>query len=131
MNLSDVFGPVIHSYSRADAIRDGVLVDVTDAATEAGFRVPVALTAAAHHDAVIWNPANGAHQDPTGRLWDVLMTARQAAGWEPGAQRVTFHVLRVPNQPGEQVATLTALDLHIGPGDDAEPVITILLPEED
>src|SRR5262249_4146387 len=31
---------------RADALRDGVLIDVTPTAREAGFRYPVALTAA-------------------------------------------------------------------------------------
>ena len=32
--------------SRAQAIEDGVLVDVSDIAKEAGFRYPVALTSA-------------------------------------------------------------------------------------
>ena len=31
---------LIHSYSRAEAIADGVLVDVTKPASEAGFKVP-------------------------------------------------------------------------------------------
>jgi hypothetical protein len=33
---------LIHRYTRADAIRDGVLIDVTQTAREAGFRWPVA-----------------------------------------------------------------------------------------
>jgi hypothetical protein len=33
--------------TRADALRDGVLIDVTATAREAGLRWPVALTAAA------------------------------------------------------------------------------------
>jgi hypothetical protein len=36
----------IHSYRRAQAIGDGVLIDVSTAAREAGIRYPVALTAA-------------------------------------------------------------------------------------
>ena len=35
---------LIFSYTRAQAIEDGVLVDVTETAKEAGFRIPVALT---------------------------------------------------------------------------------------
>ena len=35
---------LIHRYSRADALRDGVLVDVSATAREAGIRFPVALT---------------------------------------------------------------------------------------
>ena len=38
---------LIHSYTRAQAIEDGVLVDVSDVATEAGFKLPVAITRAA------------------------------------------------------------------------------------
>ena len=38
---------LIHRYTRADAIRDGVLIDVSETAREAGIRWPVALTAAA------------------------------------------------------------------------------------
>src|SRR6185437_8267129 len=38
------FGEVIYSYTRAQAIADGVLVDVSETAKEAGFKYPVALT---------------------------------------------------------------------------------------
>lgn len=38
---------VLDAYSRADAISDGVLRDASKLAKEAGFRYPVALTAAA------------------------------------------------------------------------------------
>lgn len=44
--MDDFFGGVIHSYSRAQAIEDGVLVDVSSMAKEAGFIWPVAVTAA-------------------------------------------------------------------------------------
>ena len=37
---------LIHQYTRADAIRDGALIDVSATAREAGFKFPVALTAA-------------------------------------------------------------------------------------
>ncbi|WP_049473777.1 DUF6573 family protein, partial [Stenotrophomonas maltophilia] len=38
---------LIHSYTRAQAIEDGVLVDVSDVAKEAGFKLPVTITRAA------------------------------------------------------------------------------------
>ncbi len=37
------FAPVISVYTRAQAIEDGVLVDVSETAREAGFRIPVAV----------------------------------------------------------------------------------------
>jgi hypothetical protein len=38
---------LILRYTRADALRDGVLIDATAVAREAGIRYPVALTRAA------------------------------------------------------------------------------------
>lgn len=35
---------VISVYTRAQALEDGVLVDLTDWAREAGFKIPVAVT---------------------------------------------------------------------------------------
>jgi hypothetical protein len=37
---------LIHRYTRADALRDGVLIDVSQTAREAGIRYPVGLLAA-------------------------------------------------------------------------------------
>ena len=39
--------PLVLAYTRREAIADGVLIDATETAKEAGFRYPVALTAAA------------------------------------------------------------------------------------
>jgi hypothetical protein len=41
---------LIHRYTRVEAIRDGVLIDVSAVAREAGIRYPVALTRA------VWEP---------------------------------------------------------------------------
>ncbi|MGH3460838.1 MAG: DUF6573 family protein [Kribbellaceae bacterium] len=82
---ADLFGEaeVIHCYSRADAIADGILIDVTETAREAGFTVRVALTQEAWSDCVAWNDATDTAkgdytgQSEAGRLWDVLfMTPR-------------------------------------------------------
>jgi hypothetical protein len=42
-----LFEDSIYRHTRADALRDGVLIDVSETAKEAGFRYPVALTRAA------------------------------------------------------------------------------------
>ena len=41
---NELFGEVISSYSRAQAIEDGVLVDVSSVARAAGIKFPVAMT---------------------------------------------------------------------------------------
>ena len=75
---------LIHRYTRADAIRDGVLIDVSAVAQQAGIRYPVALTAAVWAECVAVPPGVEC-QDEAGRLWDVLPMLRFAAGGESDA----------------------------------------------
>lgn len=127
---------VISRYTRAQAIADGVLRDVSTIATEAGFKFPVALTAAAWNDAVAWAKENETYQDEAGRLWDVVYMASAAIRRPRGrhgadSPRMTYALYRVPNDKYATEATELVLELHIGPGDDGEGVITIGLPGED
>jgi hypothetical protein len=125
------FGETIFAYTRAQAIADGVLVDVSELAREAGFTVPVAMTLAAWSDLVEWDPFNPIPQDETGRLWDVLMVTRHAIrGATPRDNRLKVQVLRV-KAPGPETPTLATFYAHSGPGDEGEHVITLLLPGED
>ncbi len=76
------FGAVIYAYSRAQALADGTLNDVSEVAREAGFACPVALTSAAWCDCVAWSQADSqrqGYQDEAGRLWDVLWLASPPA----------------------------------------------------
>jgi hypothetical protein len=124
---------LIHRYTRADAIADGTLVDVTETAREAGFRVPVALTRTVWGDCVDWAPEDNegaVYQDESGRLWDVLWMAGLAAKANKDAERVAFKMLRVPRGARIEQPTPVTLLLDIGPGDDGEPVVTIGFPED-
>ncbi|MCX5079031.1 hypothetical protein OG321_42305 [Streptomyces sp. NBC_00424] len=133
---SEPFGPVIGTYSRADAIADGVLVTVPEnLAKEAGFRFPVALTSAAWVDCVKWTDADSeaqdTPQDETGRLWDVLCRTVQAIKRAPGAPReVEVLLYRVPRDGTTPHAKPARLKSVCGPGDDRSPVITIMRPDE-
>ena len=123
----DVFGPVIYAYSRAQAIDDGVLVDVSETAGEAGIRFPVALTRAVYEQCVIV-PPHARCQDERGRLWDVLGMTRYAIMRAPAGRTELAVSLVCLTDRGKRRVTLKAI---CGPGDDAEPVITVMLPEED
>jgi hypothetical protein len=131
-SLEDVFGPVVASYSRAQAIEDGVLIDVTAMAREAGFKWPVALTHTAWCDCVAWDNRFQVHQDESGRLWDVLFMAFYAirTATAPG-DRLLFSLYRVPKDGHSTEAGEVSLKLMVGPGDAGEPVVTIMLPSED
>lgn len=134
--LHELFGEVIHSYTRAQAIEDGVLVDVSETARQAGFVWPVAMTAAAWEDCVAWSEEDSrrqAYQDETGRLWDVVWMASRAvkAAARAGEQASLFQLFRVPRGGRGVRPRLATLKVMVGPGDGSEPVITILLPHED
>ncbi|CAM5220057.1 hypothetical protein CDEF62S_00556 [Castellaniella defragrans] len=126
---------LIHAYSRAQAIADGVLVDVTATAREAGFSVPVAMTRTVWADCVEWaaetDKRKATCQDEAGRLWDVVWMANRAARRAAGARCCIFEVLRVPREGRGNRPRSAVLAMRIGAGDAGEPVITIGLPNED
>ena len=112
-NQPDNFwGEPIFSYSRAQAIADGVLVDLTSATDvqgqrlcqQAGFKVPVAITRTAWAKTIeaggSWKPDGDGEvlelkggQSLTGRLWDLLWMLRLASGRASNTDRVHFQVL--------------------------------------
>lgn len=130
---AEIFGEPVYSYSRAQALDDGYLVDVTKTAREAGFRFPVALTRAAWNDCVEWTDEDSTRkhwpQDQSGRLWDVLTMCRfymrGAVRRDPNTDRFAMQVLRVPREGRGTKARTVTLWAHVGPGDNAESVITI------
>lgn len=138
----------IFRYTRAQAIAEGVLIDLTSATDdkgqplclEAGFKVPVAITRPAWAKTIeaggTWKTEGEGEilelkggQSLTGRLWDVLWMLRTACGQASGSERIHFQVLVDANGDGRhETVRLWAL---CGPGDDAKPVITIMLEGED
>lgn len=130
---ASTFGPIICGYSRAQAIADGVLIDVSTMAREAGFTVPVAMTSAAWADLVEWSDEDSirqTHQDESGRLWDVLWMSHLVARRAQGGT-VAVQLYRVPRGGKRRMPRKATLHTNIGPGDAAEPVITLMLPGED
>jgi hypothetical protein len=126
---------LIYSYTRAQAIADGVLVDVSAQAKETGFRVPVALTCAVWEDCALWTEHDeatnaGQGQSTEGRLWDILTMAYLAATRTDG-DRAPFSLFRVPRNGDNGSSLRVDLVLTIHPGDEGEPVCTIMLPDED
>ena len=133
---ADPFGPVVFRYTRRQAIEDGVLVDVTDAAREAGFTIPVALSRAAWERLVALPEGYRGFQDESGRLWDVLWMARHHALRAADSDRVTMSVLgpRRPQGPARQrppAAQALSPSSPSAPATKESPVITIMFPEDD
>ena len=127
--------PVIDAYTRAQAIEDGVLVDVSETAREAGFTIPVAVTSSVWNRLVALPEGYRGFQDERGRLWDVLWMARHYALRASNSGRVRMCVLvrdvrkdlRDSNRPPRRHFPIVA----IGAGDRGEAAITIMFPEDD
>jgi septum formation inhibitor-activating ATPase MinD len=140
--MSDINGwDVIFSYSRKQAIEEGVLVDVSEVAKEAGFRYPVAVTAAVW--AMITDiPESRSYQDIDSRLWDVIYMAVVAISKNRNASEINYDLIldrmetrTVKTKDGFKDRQVLVRDLKLkmvcSPGDEGEPVITIMLPNED
>jgi hypothetical protein len=124
------FGPVVYAYTRKQAVADGVQVDVSKTAQEAGIKFPMFLTRAVF-DAYVTVPPNVAAQDEAGRMWDVVWMTRFAIiRARPGVQRVPV-ALYVRND--NHRAKLVKLVAVCGPldMDDPQPAITVMMPDED
>lgn len=117
---------IISTYSRAQAIDDGFLVDLSEWAKECGIKYPVAVTRAVW-DRYIEVPEGVTCQDVRGRAWDVLWMFRRGASKTEGSEFVYPLYVRNDNRSPK----LVELKAVCGPGDDPKPVITIMLPEED
>lgn len=131
----------IHSYTRADALGDGVLIGLPEADTM-GFSIPVAITDAAYEACIAWR-----HMSPRQgfilqiRTEGVLLAASMAvrahreralSGIEPFTDQVTFEVKTVARlESGQTERVVVPLRFVIGLGDELEPVGTIMLISED
>ncbi len=125
-NMTEYFGEPISIYTRAQAIEDGVLVDVSVAAREAGFKFPVAVTRTVWDGYVVPDSRAQYYQDEMGRLWDILNVLRWYV--RRGGSEIHFPVKMIMKARQRRNIVFKAL---CGPGDDAEPVITIMMPDED
>jgi hypothetical protein len=116
------------AYTRRQALADGVLIDVTTTAKEAGFCFPVAVTVA------LWSryvrvPDGMEGQDEAGRLWDILQMLRYAIRQRRNhADTVLFNFSVRNDQRPQQPVKLKAV---CGPDDAGAPCFTLMLPEED
>lgn len=133
-----IFGEIIHRYTRAQAIADGVLVDVSATARMMGFGTSVALTRAAFEDCVAWHDGDTERQVPqteTIRLFEVLSAVLIAAPRKPRSWRgrtdTMVQLNRVPRDGKTTRSEPIRLNVIYGPGDNSSPVITIMLPGED
>jgi hypothetical protein len=136
----ELFGDLVYSYTRADALRDGVLVALPHA-QGLGFRVSVAITDTAYAACIAWPEADPKLSDILRLREEIVLRAavmeakahrrRPQAGSAERPDRIDFIVETVVLREGKADLAQVALYMVIGPGDNAEPVGTILRVGED
>ena len=126
MSQKNDYWPVIAIYSRADAIKDTFLIDVTEYARQAGFRLPLAITQTVWAQ---WIEANGDLQEygqsTEARLWDVLNVLRFTVSKLPTGGSITgikFRVLFLMNAEGNHYAEVELIAV-CHPGDHGKAVL--------
>lgn len=119
--------PIISRYTRAQALTDGVLIDVTPMAREAGFLFPVAVTQALMTDIAAIPSSLIGIADRDGRLWDCLFMARAESRRAAGAMdRLQVSLVMPVELADGPLRMWYAFQAVIGPGDDGEAVITLM-----
>ena len=122
MTKQDLFGEVVFSYSRAQAIEDGVLVDLSHVESiQACWKYSFACTSTVW--AIIEAALKREGQDLNGICHDISWMAFVAIRVTNDPQQVLFKVIIAGKRH--------RLKLHFGPGDTPEPVLTLMLPNED
>lgn len=128
--MREIFGEAIHTYTRAQAIEDGALVDLMQgemaAVARQHYKFPIACTAAvfAVMRKAVENPRYS--NDYAGILHDMLWMSKVMKR-QINESTVIFRVIIA----GAGRARNFDFKLMVGPGDAGEPVITIMEPGED
>ena len=125
--------PVVYSYSRAEAIKDGVLVDLTALfpLDTRLYKYPVACTHAVW--SLIESACKETGEEPGAYVWDLCNMAIQCG--RDITPQIRLFKCSVPLRPGCE----REFKIQCGPGDPdpenrrviPEPVLTIMFPDED
>lgn len=83
---------VIYSYTADDAMRDGILFDVSELAKEAGLSIPVRITIGVKQLITPSEKVQELGQSFKGRLWDILCLAVVEIHKTPDGRFVSFAV---------------------------------------
>lgn len=119
---------IISRYTRAEAIEDGALTDITPIAKEAGFKFPVALSAGVSN--LVNEAVEKGGKNYNGVVWDILMLLLfkiKASGGDSSRCDFSVNIWSKFTHKDKEVKMYSV----IGAGDTPEPVITIMLPNED
>ena len=114
---------IIYSYSREQAIEDGVLADVSSYAIELGIKIPVAFTATLM-SVILDIPKAHDYQTQRGRVHDVLFLALLSLK-KMIKNQIEISFFNVTLQTSDTENPTQSLQMVLSCGDTCEPVLTI------
>ncbi|TGK68746.1 hypothetical protein EHQ27_12685 [Leptospira wolffii] len=124
---------IIDSYTRAEAIKDGGLIDFSNGEfshlVKRIYKYPLAVTAGVWHE-IRWIVENSKDQVSFENIMEVMLKAtilNKTKIIDESSHHFRLY-LSIPDLP---LPSYRDFKIVCGPGDDAAPVLTILLPEED
>ena len=117
----------VYSYSRKQAIEDGILGDVSVTAREAGIKYPTAITSAVHDMLADIPKRLQGVSSYNGRLWDLLWMLRCKIMRTQDDDQLNYFMILPTGASRKKNAEFKAV---VNGGDNGEPVITIMLPSE-
>ena len=121
MSSNNLFGTPIYSYSRQQAIDDGVLIDLSQFdVVRQHWKLHFACTDTVW--SIIETAVKQHGKDYKGILHDISMCAKIQIAHQNG-DTLLFQCIVGPAKHH--------FKLHCGPGDDPVPVLTLMLPSED
>lgn len=116
-----------HGFTRDEALRTGLLVDVSEIANEFGWRIPTHICAAFWHNWIVPDEvAKQQGQTLEARVAQVLLHCRCAALENPDSYRVRFSLVVSRGQDQLEIDVLALA----GPDDEGLPCLTIMIPED-
>ena len=130
---TEIYGNDVFCYSRKKAIGDGELIDVTEAAKMAGFRLPVAITHTAWNRCLEWIQEKEnikTIQDTIIRLKNLLRMIYLECRRHPWKSSFIYSVYFMPEDQSIKFNQIE-LKIVICADDKGEAAITIMLPCED
>lgn len=123
-SLTEIFGEVISRYTRAQAIEDGILADVSTMFPNDTriYKFPVAFTT------TLWDIIEG--ENAGAWVWDICYMSTKCIVARPNGSTVIFKCI-LPRKKGSMATKTYMLKATCSAGDNMEPVITICHRTED
>lgn len=113
-------------YTRAQALAEGLLMDITELAKNFGVNVPAAVTVDVFVHCILEENEAGEpdHQEMSDRLVAMLLSLTRTLLQQPDLGK--SQTIELPGQLGKEPHPPIQAKLH--GGDDGEPVITFMFP---